>query len=93
MRASFHTVVLVCRECERRSSGPGGFKSKAVRKTLKQAARGARGEVRVVASSCLGPCPKKAMTVATVSSNAPVAMFALREAAEADSVSAGWPRR
>jgi predicted metal-binding protein len=63
-KAAWTAVVLVCRDCRKRSSGPEDIKLKAAlheaRRALKQS--GARG--RVVSSSCLGLCPKRALAVA-----------------------------
>ncbi|MDB5999478.1 MAG: hypothetical protein JWP52_1177 [Rhizobacter sp.] len=66
LKPSFRGVVLVCGDCEDRSSGPKKLKSKNVRKRLKEALRPAKGQLRVAVTGCLGPCPKKAMTVAAV---------------------------
>lgn len=60
----FQAVVLVCRQCEGRKDGPEHLDSRQARKDLKHALRDQRPKARVVESSCLGTCPKKALMVA-----------------------------
>jgi predicted metal-binding protein len=64
----FQAVVLVCRECEDRKDGPEHLDSRQVRKGLKHALRDQRPKARIVESSCLGTCPKKALMVAAMRS-------------------------
>lgn len=91
---SWHTVVLVCRECEKRGGGPKRLTAKAVRGALKVALRGTKGQVRVVASSCLGPCPRRAVTVAALAPGQPAAVAAVRSLDEAAAFAAPIaPRR
>ncbi|HMN78986.1 MAG TPA: hypothetical protein PKA20_03550 [Burkholderiaceae bacterium] len=56
-------MIVVCRECESRKDGPTDLRAKTVRKSFKQAFRGEHGSLRVVQSSCLGYCPKRALMV------------------------------
>ena len=63
---SFSGVVLVCSDCEDRGNGPRKLCSKDVRKQLKDGLRPVKGQLRVAVTTCLGPCPKRAMTVAVV---------------------------
>jgi len=91
---SWHTVVLVCRECEKRGGGPKRLTAKAVRGALKDALRGAGGQARVVTSSCLGPCPRRAVTVAALAPGQPAAVAAVRSLDEAAAFAAPIaPRR
>jgi hypothetical protein len=87
LKASFKGVVLLCADCEERSSGPKKLRVKDVRKAMKNAVRPAKGHLRVASTGCLGPCPKKAMTVAIVAGGA-VSLRALRRAGEVDAVGA-----
>ncbi len=64
----FQAVVLVCRECEGRKNGPEHLDSRQVRKGLKHALRDQKPRARIVESSCLGTCPKKALMVAAMRS-------------------------
>lgn len=87
LKASFKGVVLLCADCEERSSGSKKLRVKDVRKTMKDAVRPAKGHLRVAATGCLGPCPKKAMTVAIVAGGA-VSLRALRRSDEVEAVAA-----
>jgi predicted metal-binding protein len=64
----FQAVVLVCRECEDRKDGPDHLDSRQARKGLKHALRDQRPKARIVETSCLGTCPKKALMVAAMRS-------------------------
>jgi hypothetical protein len=66
----FGGVVLVCGDCEERSSGPKRLRAREVRKDLKGALGSARFKLRVLQSSCLGLCPKKAMALAALGTGA-----------------------
>lgn len=87
LKSSLKGVLLVCHDCEDRSSGPAKLRSKAVRKRLREALRLAKGRLRVAATGCLGPCPKKAMTV-LLSASGEVSVYALQRRGQADAVSA-----
>jgi hypothetical protein len=72
-------VVLVCRHCERRSSGPTKLRAKEVRKQLKHELGHARFKSRVLETSCLGLCPKKALAMAAIGDEtAPLAVEVCR---------------
>jgi len=62
----FDSVVLVCGDCEKRSSGPARLSAKEVRKDLKHQLAGTHRRFRVVQTSCLGLCPKKAIAAAAL---------------------------
>ena len=65
-RPSWETLLVVCRECQKRSSGPKSLKAKEVIREARQAIRAVKPRPRVVSTSCLGVCPKRAIAVATV---------------------------
>lgn len=65
-RPGWQAVLLVCRQCGKRSSGPKSLKAKEVVKLLRDAARAERPRPRVLATGCLGLCPKKALAIARV---------------------------
>jgi hypothetical protein len=56
-------VVVVCAKCAKRQ----GLRARSVRALLKKAGKRAdrRRKLCVVESGCLGPCPKRAVAVAT----------------------------
>ncbi|MDO9427090.1 MAG: (2Fe-2S) ferredoxin domain-containing protein [Methylobacterium sp.] len=70
-RAKFGDVVLVCTKCAKRQGLPKG----RIRTVLKQALMARAGtfkgripKPRLVEVGCLGPCPKRAVAVATTAS-------------------------
>jgi len=64
---SWQAVILVCRDCGKRSKGPQGFSTKEATSAARAAVQAERPRPRVLRSSCLGVCPKRAMAVARVS--------------------------
>jgi predicted metal-binding protein len=58
-------LVLVCKDCRKRSSGPE-TKTKKLAAGLRSLAKDSKLKARVVTTSCLGLCPKKATAVALV---------------------------
>jgi hypothetical protein len=74
-KAGFSDLVLVCRKCARRQGVERKQIGRAVKRALKQAAHGdgsakragkvRLGKVRLVETGCLGPCPKRMLTLAT----------------------------
>ncbi|MCJ2085898.1 hypothetical protein MKK88_07810 [Methylobacterium sp. E-005] len=78
-------VVVVCAKCAKRQ----GLRPRAVRALLKKAgkqatrdAAGGRRKLCVVESGCLGPCPKRAIAVATGASLAAGRVILLDPGAE-----------
>lgn len=72
-KSKFGGLAVVCTKCAKRQ----GLPAKAIRSLLKQAhadlapapgGKGKRRKLCVVESGCLGPCPKRAVAVATASS-------------------------
>ena len=76
-KAGFAEVVLVCGKCAKRQ----GVDRKRLGRVLKRAAGRPEGEavsrakaghkprkVKIVETGCLGPCPKRMLTVATAAS-------------------------
>jgi hypothetical protein len=74
-KAGFSDLVLVCRKCAKRQGVARKQIGRAVKQALKQGARGdgsakragkvRLGKVRLVETGCLGPCPKRMLTLAT----------------------------
>lgn len=84
-------VVVVCSKCAKRQ----GLRPRAVRALLKKAAKqdaraaGSRRKLCIVESGCLGPCPKRAIAVATGASLAAGRVILLDpEAGAADALTA-----
>ena len=61
----WEALVLVCKACGKRSSGPKdkALKPKQVMQELRSAAKRQRVRSRVVLTTCLGLCPKRATAV------------------------------
>ncbi len=62
-KARFSEIVLVCSKCAKRQ----GLPKRAMRGMLKGALRRRRPgmKLKVIETGCLGPCPKRALAVAT----------------------------
>ena len=85
LKPGFATVLLLCRACGKRSDGPPQKEAKDASKRLRQAAREAgHPRPRVVMTSCLGGCPKKAFTLAATGVGGAVSMVAFRRDDDAD---------
>jgi predicted metal-binding protein len=86
LRAGWKNVVLVCKACEKRRKAPKRLAAKALAKALRHACRDARlPRPRVVLTACMGACPKKAFTVATIRSGG-VVMLAVERGDDAAAV-------
>ena len=76
-------VVLVCKACGKRGSGPKKLKPKALASALrKEMRREGDRSTRVVMTSCLGLCPKNATTVVQVGRETSTRMVAVRSKKE-----------
>ena len=63
---SWEFLVLICKDCRRRKDGPKHLKAKGLAKEIKHQVKERAPRARVVLSSCLKLCPKKATSVAYV---------------------------
>jgi predicted metal-binding protein len=64
---SWESLFLVCKDCRRRKDGPKHLKARALAKEIKhQVKDSVPGGARIVLTSCLKLCPKKATSVAFV---------------------------
>lgn len=85
-KAKFDGLVLVCGQCQKRSSGPSKITAKDVRRGLKDALGRDRFRLKIAQSSCIGLCPKKAIAVAAASTDGPALMASVRNDADVASV-------
>ncbi|MEO5733428.1 MAG: hypothetical protein ABIN96_07805 [Rubrivivax sp.] len=77
LRPGWKQIVMVCKACEKRSKAPKKFGAKQLAKALSSALRQARQpKTRVVQTTCMGLCPKKAIAVSAVSAVSGVAALA-----------------
>lgn len=84
LRPGWHSAVLVCQACEKRSKGPKKITARELARQLKKAAHEAKvARPRIVMTSCLGACPKKAFTVAAASPEGSIRMVAFRRGDDA----------
>ena len=85
LRPGWKSVVLVCKACEKRSKGPKKIGAREVAKQLGRACRDAKvPRARVVLTTCMSACPKKAFTVAAASSTGTITTIAFRRGDDAD---------
>jgi hypothetical protein len=88
-------IAVICAKCAKRQ----GLRPRDLRRLLKDAAgragehlprdaRGRRRKLRLVASGCLGPCPKRAVAVATPASLAAGRVLLVDPAAGPDGMAA-----
>lgn len=79
LKPGFATAILLCRACGKRGDGPAKRETRETAKLLRGAAREAgHPRPRVVLTSCLGACPKKAFTLAATGADGRVRMLAFR---------------
>ncbi|CAO4151880.1 (2Fe-2S) ferredoxin domain-containing protein [Methylorubrum thiocyanatum] len=68
-KAGFSDLVLVCRKCAKRQGVDRKQIGRAIKRAFKQVPRekgtGKGFKVRVLETGCLGPCPKRMLTLAT----------------------------
>ncbi len=84
LRAGWKSVVLVCRACEKRGKGPKKTAARDVAKRLARACRDRKvPRARVVLTTCMGACPKKAFTVAAAAPSGAIVMVAFRRGDDA----------
>lgn len=77
LRHGWKSVVLVCKACEKRSKGPKKITARRVAKDLGRACRNAAvPRPRVVLTTCMGACPKKAFTVAAAAPSGHITLIA-----------------
>ena len=86
VKARFGGLLMVCGDCQQRSSGPTRHKAKELRGELKKAVGHTPVRWRVVECSCLGLCPRKATAVAAAASGAPMLLAAVRKRRDVDAV-------
>ena len=84
LKPGWKSVVLVCKACEKRSKGPKKISARDVAKKLGRACREAKvPRARVVLTTCMGACPKKAFTVAAATPSGRITTIAFRRGDDA----------
>lgn len=77
-RPRFQAVYLVCKACGDRGNGAKKLTPKQLVALVRREARATTLRSRVVSTSCLGLCPKKAVALARAADSAPLAIVAVR---------------
>lgn len=88
VKTRYSGAVMVCEECQKRDNGPSRLTAKEVRKAFKHALGDARRHLRLVESSCLGLCPKKAIAVAAVAVGGPALLAEIHREEDVATVAA-----
>lgn len=86
VKPGFGGLLMVCGDCQRRSSGPTRHTAKELRSELRKAVGHTPVRWRVVECGCLGLCPRKATAVAAAGTDAPVLLAAVRKRRDAEAV-------
>jgi len=79
-------LVMVCKACGKRSSGPQEAKPKKVAQAIKETGKAQKRKVRVVMTSCVGLCPKRATAVVVADRHGLPAQFAVERLDQASEV-------
>jgi hypothetical protein len=93
VKPKFGGVLLVCSDCEKRSSGPTKHTAKEWRGELKKALGNQPLRWRVVGCSCLGLCPRKATAIAAAAADIPVKLAAVRRKGDLRAFADGLMKR
>ena len=86
VKPKFGGLLMVCGDCQERSSGPTRHTAKELRGELKKAVGHTPARWRMVECSCLGLCPKKATAVAACANGAPLLLAAVRKRRDVEAV-------
>jgi predicted metal-binding protein len=79
---SWNALLLVCKACRKRGSGPKGMKTRDVTAELRRGLKSTKPRPRVVTSSCLGLCPKRAVAIAAVAAGSAPRIVAVESVAQ-----------
>jgi predicted metal-binding protein len=69
-RPRWQAVLLVCKECGKRSNGPKHLKPKEVAALARRGSKHAKTRTRVLMTTCMGLCPKSAIALAAAGADA-----------------------
>jgi predicted metal-binding protein len=78
----WESLFLVCKDCRRRKDGPKHLRTRALAKEIKHHVKDSAPRVRVVLTTCLKLCPKKATSVAFVTALATPRIAAIKSSGE-----------
>jgi len=89
VKPKFGGLLLVCSDCQRRSSGPTKHSAKEWRSELKKAVGHQPTRWRIVESTCLGLCPRKATAIAAAVTGGPVRLAEVRRKGDLQALAEG----
>ena len=78
----WESLFLVCKDCRRRKDGPKHIKARPLAKEIKYQVKDGAPGARVVLTSCLKLCPKRATSVAFVGPLAKPRIAAIKSSAQ-----------
>jgi hypothetical protein len=79
---SWESLFLICKDCRRRKDGPKHLKARALAKEIKHQVNDSAPRARVVLTTCLKLCPKKATSVAFVTALAKPRIAAIKSSSQ-----------
>jgi predicted metal-binding protein len=79
---AWESLFLVCKDCRRRKDGPKHLKAKALAKEIKHRTKDSAPRTRVILTTCLKLCPKKATSVAFAGPLAKPRIAAIKSSAQ-----------
>jgi predicted metal-binding protein len=78
---SWDALLLICKDCRRRKDGPK-HKARELAKDIRHQVKSASPRVRVVLTTCLKLCPRKATSVAFVAVRTEPRIAAIKSSAQ-----------
>jgi hypothetical protein len=83
---SWECLVLICNECRQRKNGPKRLRPKALARSIKSELKTGASKARIVLTTCLRLCPKKATSVAFVAAHGTPRIAAVKTRAQLQSI-------
>ncbi len=78
VRPRFEAVYLVCKACGKRSNGARKLTPHELVGLVRRETKALPARTRVVTTTCLGLCPKKAVALARAAAEEPIGIVAVR---------------
>jgi predicted metal-binding protein len=73
------SLLLICKDCRRRKNGPKHLKATTLAKDIKHQVKEIMPGARIILTTCLKLCPKKATSVAYVSTASEQSITAIKD--------------
>ena len=78
-RPGWASLLLICKDCRRRKNGPKHLKATTLAKDIKHQVKEIMPGARIILTTCLKLCPKKATSVAYVGEAAEQRITAVKD--------------